>query len=172
MTTETPTPEQVREALAALGTDLGDLPSPATRADWPELIGRLLGSAYALLRREDLPEDLDVGTENARITAAYQTVMEPLGDPRTVAFESAFAALRHFRLVIGSLEPDDPLSAATAQLMQVTAMACGVAFLSPNQLLLSPEERIATGETLQEEIDTTFASLRVLERTAKKLIRS
>jgi hypothetical protein len=91
---------------------------------------------------------------------------------RTVAFESAFAALRHFRLIIGSAEPDDPLSAAAAQLMQVTAMACGVAFLSPNQLLLSQEERIATGETLRDEIDATFASLRVLERAAKRMIRS
>jgi superoxide dismutase len=46
-----------------------------------------------------------------------------------------------------------------------------VAFLSPNQVLLSAEERTATGEALQEEIDETFGSLRVLERAAKRMSR-
>lgn len=162
------TPRQMRDALVALGIEL---PEEVTEADWPELTGRLLGAAYAQLRREDLSEDLDVATENTRIAAAYQSVMEPLGDPRTVAFESAFAALRHFRLVIGALDVEDPLMMAATQLLQVTAMACGVAFLSPNQVLLSAEERTATGEALQEEIDETFGSLRVLERAAKRMSR-
>jgi len=164
-----PSPQNVRDALVALGTDLGDLPEEASRSDWPELVGRLLGAAYAQLRREDLVADLDVETENARIATAYQAVMQPLGDPRTVTFEATFAALRHFLLVISTLEEEDLLLTAASQLMQVTAMACGLAFLSPNQSLLSPEERVATSETLQEEIDATFASLRVLERTAKRM---
>jgi hypothetical protein len=168
MTAEPLTPRQVRDALVALGIDL---PEEVNESDWPELTGRLLGAAYAQLRREDLSEELDVATENARIAAAYQTVMEPLGEPRTVAFESAFAALRHFRLVVGALDVEDPLMVSATQLLQITAMACGVAFLSPNQVLLSPEERTATGEALQEEIDETFGSLRVLERAAKRMAR-
>jgi hypothetical protein len=162
------TPRQVRDALVALGIDL---PEEVTESDWPELTGRLLGAAYAQLRREDLSEDLDVATENVRIAAAYQEVMEPLGERRTVAFESAFAALRHFRLVIGALDVEEPLMTAAEQLLQVTAMACGAAFLSPNQILLSAEERTATGEALQQEIDETFGSLRVLERAAKRMAR-
>jgi len=162
------TPQQVRDALVALGIDL---PEEVTESDWPELTGRLLGAAYAQLRREDLSEDLDVATENVRIAAAYQAVMEPLGERRTVAFEAAFAALRHFRLVIGALDVEEPLMTAAAQLLQVTAMACGAAFLAPNQILLSAEERTATGEALREEIDETFGSLRVLERAAKRMAR-
>ncbi len=167
--TDDPAAQKVRDALVALGTDLGDLPAEVTSSQRPELAGRLLASAYAQLR--DLPEDLDVETENARIAAAYQEVMASLGDERTVAFEAAFAALRHFSLVIASLdvEATDPLMTAAVQLMQVTAMACGVAFLAPNQVLLSDEERKATGETLQEEIAETFGSLRVLERAARRM---
>ncbi|MDN3352825.1 hypothetical protein [Actinomadura sp. DC4] len=168
MTAEPLTPRQVRDALVALGIES---PEEVSEQDWPELTGRLLGAAFAQLRREDLSEDLDVATENTRIAAAYQAVTEPLGDPRTVAFESAFAALRHFRLVVGALDVEEPLMTAATQLLQLTAMACGVAFLTPNQVLLSEEERTATAEALKEEIDETFGSLRTLERTAKKMLR-
>jgi hypothetical protein len=167
MTTEV-TPDRIRDALAALGVDQ---PEEVSRSDWPELVGRLLGAAYAQLRREDMSDGLDVATENARVAAAYQEVMAPLGDPRTVTFEAAFAAVRHFRLLAGALEAEEPLLRAATQLLQVTAMACGMAFLSPNQVLLSAEERTATGEALQEEVDETFGSLRVLERAARRMVR-
>lgn len=169
MTTEV-TPARIRDALAALGVDV-DQAEEVGRSDWPELVGRLLGVAFAQLHREDMSDGLDVSTENARIAASYQQVMAPLGDARTVTFEAAFAALRHFRLLAGTLEAGDPLLTASTQLLQMTAMACGMAFLSPNQVLLSAEERTATGEALQQEIDETFGSLRVLERAAKRMVR-
>lgn len=167
MTTEV-TPARIRDALVALGVDQ---PEKVSRSDWPELVGRLLGVAFAQLRREDMSDGLDVATENARVAAAYQEVMAPLGDARTVTFEAAFAALRHFRLLAGTVEAEDPLLTASTQLLQVTAMACGMAFLSPNQALLSAEERTATGEALQKEVDETFGSLRVLERAARRMAR-